>query len=102
MSDNEEPNWIWDEWGSKEELFQEFLKGPDGWSKTFKYWVLRHIADRLVDSWLEAHDDTDLLREAAEFMECHAMDEKGDPDADEMIDQAITRQRAARKINDQR
>jgi hypothetical protein len=78
--------WIWDVWGSKEELYDEFLKGPDKWSDTFRYWVLRHVADGLLDNWLETHDDTDLIREAAEFMECEAMNEVGDPDVDQMVE----------------
>lgn len=100
MSNDNEPNWIWDVWGNKEDLYDEFLKGPSGWSKTFKYWVVRHIADELVDAWLEAHDDVDLLRKGAEFMECQAMDEIDDPDADQMIDAAIAFQRTKRKTSD--
>lgn len=98
MSDDD-PKWIWDEWGSKEDLYKEFLKGPDGWSKTFKYWVLRYTADRLLDSWLETHDDVDLIREAAEFMEGEAMNEVGDPDVDQMVAAVVERMRKKKSTN---
>lgn len=92
--------WIWDIWGGKKDLYKEFLKGPEKWNPAFKHWVLRFIADDLLDAWLESHDDTDLLRQGAEFMACHAMDEEGDPDVDQMIDKAIERQRAKKETHD--
>lgn len=85
MSDEEEHKWIWDVWGSKSDLLVEFLKGPDAWDDTFRHWVLRRIADRLLDSWLEVNGDSELLQEAAEFMEDNVMDEAGDPDAERMV-----------------
>ena len=85
MSEEEEHKWIWDVWGSKAEIFVEFLKGPEKWDDTFRHWVLRRIADRLLDSWLEVNGDEELLREGAEFMEDNVMGEAGDPDADQMV-----------------
>jgi hypothetical protein len=84
MSDEEK--WIWDVFGTKTDVFVEFLKGPSRWGKDFRRWVLEHLSERLVDAWLEIHGDEDLLREAADFMECNVMDEQGDPDAERMVE----------------
>lgn len=100
MSADEDYKWIWDEWNGKEDLFKEFLKGPDGWSKTFEHWVLRRVADGLLDNWLETHDDTDLIREAAEFMESEVMNEVGDPDVEQMVEMVMKSQRKEKRKND--
>lgn len=93
MSNEEEYKWLWDEWGSKEEVLEEFLKGPKEWSATFHHWVARFIAYKLLANWEEQHDDNDLIREAAEFVEQEAMGDVGDPDAEQMVKMLVKRQK---------
>lgn len=92
--------WIWDHFDSEEALFEEFLKGPDKWDEVFNHWVVQFIANELVDNWLAEHDDTDLIRKAAEFMECHSMNEVGDPDVEEMVEMVLKKRAKAKRKND--
>lgn len=94
MSDDEDIPWIWDHFGSEEALFEEFLKGPDEWDEVFNHWVVRFIANELVDNWLETHSGEEFIRKAAEFMECHSMNEVGDPDVDTMVEMCLRKRNA--------